>query len=542
MKNQPTTSESGAIPRFLGAKGIAVILPVLLLLSIHSSRAGSATWLASPATRDWNTATNWTEGGPPNGSGDAATFDVSTITRVPISEETEVNEILFNAGASAFAIRPKILLQISGVGITNNSGIMQNFVAAVAGHHGGAIIFTNSATAGNLTNFTINGSDGIMGGSTFLQFRNNSTAGSGTFINNPGTTGGTVFGLTDFFESSTAGNGTFINNGGAVSGAEGGITRFEVNSTAGSATIINNGATTSGATGGITQFYSPADAGSSTLIANRGQQGGGGGLIQFNGGTGGRARVEVFGDGRLDISGNEGDVATGSIEGDGLVSLGAFSLTVGSNNLSTTFSGEIQDGGIYGGSGGSLTKSGRGKLTLRNASTYTGGTTVSGGLLRVTNTTGSATGAGSVQVNGGTLGGTGIITGAVTVGAGSSGAIILPGNSATAPGLLTINSALTFNSLATYNCVLDRITLVSGEISALEVIINGGASFTFLDVSTGTLTVGTVFTVINNTSVNSIFGTFSNLADGSVFASNGNNFQASYEGGDGNDLTLTVVP
>ena len=26
--------------------------------------AGSATWLASPATGDWNTATNWTAGGP----------------------------------------------------------------------------------------------------------------------------------------------------------------------------------------------------------------------------------------------------------------------------------------------------------------------------------------------------------------------------------------------------------------------------------------------------------------------------------------------
>jgi len=36
--------------------------------------------------------------------------------------------------------------------------------------------------------------------------------------------------------------------------------------------------------------------------------------------------------------------------------------------------------------------------------------------------------------------------------------------------------------------------------------------------------------------------TFSNLADGSIFTSNGNNSQADYQGGDGNDLTLTVVP
>ena len=36
--------------------------------------------------------------------------------------------------------------------------------------------------------------------------------------------------------------------------------------------------------------------------------------------------------------------------------------------------------------------------------------------------------------------------------------------------------------------------------------------------------------------------TFSNLADGAIVNVNGNNLQASYEGGDGNDLTLTVVP
>jgi hypothetical protein len=48
--------------------------------------------------------------------------------------------------------------------------------------------------------------------------------------------------------------------------------------------------------------------------------------------------------------------------------------------------------------------------------------------------------------------------------------------------------------------------------------------------------------VISNTSVNPISGTFSNLADGAIVNVKGNNLQASYTGGDGNDLTLTVVP
>jgi hypothetical protein len=48
-------------------------------------------------------------------------------------------------------------------------------------------------------------------------------------------------------------------------------------------------------------------------------------------------------------------------------------------------------------------------------------------------------------------------------------------------------------------------------------------------------------TLITNTSANPISGTFSNLPDGGIVTINGNNFQASYSGGDGNDLTLTVV-
>ena len=59
---------------------------------------------------------------------------------------------------------------------------------------------------------------------------------------------------------------------------------------------------------------------------------------------------------------------------------------------------------------------------------------------------------------------------------------------------------------------------------------------------TRNLKQGLTLTVISNTSASPISGTFSNLADGEIVSVNGNNLQASYEGGDGNDLTLTVVP
>jgi len=542
----------------------ATAILTLLLATANSSFAGSATWSARPATGNWSTASNWTPATVPNGPNDTATFATSNIRFVAPEGATQVNGIVFNPGASQFTIALlTTTLTISGVGITNNSGITQNFApgpgeidftnSATAGGsdvvftNAGNVQFFNTSSAGNVT-FTNNGAvkffdtstagDVNLNNNAEILFQGNSTAGNGTFTN----TGG---GIVIFSDQATGGDATFINAGGAVSGGGGGSIIFN-SGTAGNATFTNNGGAVSGAFPGETLF-NPGDAGDATLIANGGLGGGAGGLIVFSsaGGvsTGGTARVEVFGNGNLDISQQTTlGLTTGSIEGDGLVFLGGVNLTVGANNLSTTFSGLIQDGGVSGGTGGSLTKMGNGKLTLSNANTYSGGTTVTKGTLLVRNKTGSATGTGAVQVNAGTLGGTGKINGAMTVGAGTtSGAILLAGNSATNPGTLTINNTLTFNSLSTYKCVLNRTRAKASEVSALGVTINSNVPFTFVDTGTGTLATGTVFTVIKNTSANPILGRFSNLFDGSVFTSNGNNFQASYTGGDGNDLTLTVV-
>ena len=88
----------------------------------------------------------------------------------------------------------------------------------------------------------------------------------------------------------------------------------------------------------------------------------------------------------VDFSGTSGpsgntQITAGSIEGAGTYFLGSNQLTVGSNNLSTTVSGEIQDGGSFGGSGASLVKVGTGTLTLSGNNSYTGATTISAGTL-----------------------------------------------------------------------------------------------------------------------------------------------------------------
>jgi hypothetical protein len=635
----PTTNPllTTGISRYSPFRHFFVAAAILLLLTSARSNAGIlAEWQTNPLNGNWNNNANWSPAAP-NGPSDSAFFEPSSITNVSITANTQVASIVFDSGANAFTITasPALFLTISGNGITNISGITQNFVTAGSSSIGGGFIgFTNSATAGSMTVVTNNGGAVNAGAGGETIFFSTSTAGGATLTNNGGTVNGADGGVILFDDSSTASGATITNNGGAASMARGSITAFQGTSTASSARITNNGSTFSvtaggetlfannssagGATisngaslvtgggfgetffqnsstagnatiinsggmpnalGGETSFINTSSAGSATiinsgntgtqglagftgfvdsstaagatLIANGGTSGGFGGAIFFgNDSTGGMARAKVFGNGtgdstngNLDISShNAPEVTIGSLEGTGAVFLGARNLTVGSNNLSKTFSGVIQDGGLNGGSGGSLTKTGKGKLSLTKANTYTGGTTVNGGTLLVKNKTGSGTGPAAVQVNAGTLGGTGIINGAVTVGTGTtSGAILLGGNSATAPGTLTMNNTLTFNSLSTYKCVLNRGTPKASTVAVLGVTINSNAPFTFVDNGTAILPVGTIFTVINNTSANPIFGRFSNLAGGSTFTSNGNTFKVSYTGGTGNDLTLKVV-
>jgi len=93
----------------------------------------------------------------------------------------------------------------------------------------------------------------------------------------------------------------------------------------------------------------------------------------------------------------------------------------------------------------------------------------------------------------------------------------------------------------TYIYRLDTKRAVSDEVIAKKVVIDNGAKFSFRPSGNNPLTLGQVFTVISNSAATSIAGTFHNLADGTVVTVNGNNLLASYTGGDGNDLTLTVV-
>jgi autotransporter-associated beta strand protein len=212
---------------------------------------------------------------------------------------------------------------------------------------------------------------------------------------------------------------------------------------------------------------------------------------------------------------------------------------IGANNRSTEFDGTIAAGGTY---IGSLTKVGTGTLTLTGANTYTGATTIVSGGLEVNNTAGSGTGSAAVKVSGGTLSGRGIISGKVTVGTGSgTGGIIAPSQGASNPTTLTLQDQLIFQPNGSYLYRLNTNKASADQVIANGVTIKSGALFNFKTVANKKLTTGTVFTAISNTSATPISGTFANLADGSTVTLGANKLQVNYEGGDGNDLTLTVL-
>jgi autotransporter-associated beta strand protein len=152
------------------------------------------------------------------------------------------------------------------------------------------------------------------------------------------------------------------------------------------------------------------------------------------------------------------------------------------NTAPTTFSGVVQNGGIQ--------KFGTGQLSLNSVTgnTYTGGTVVNAGILNVNNTSGSGTGAGTVQVAAaGTLSGNFSISGAALV-----NGTLSPGNSV---GTANFGSSLTLGAAA--NTLLeiesassfDRITVaglftLDGTVNIATIngfIIQAGMSFDFID-------------------------------------------------------------
>jgi len=183
-------------------------------------------------------------------------------------------------------------------------------------------------------------------------------------------------------------------------------------------------------------------------------------------------------------------VKIGSLSGITGSTVGAGIWQIGSDDRNAIFSGSFN-------TGATVTKLGTGSWTLTGASTTASTFTINGGKVIVTNTTGSATGTGTVYVNNtGTLSGTGILGGGVVLNSGSN---LMPGNNAI--GTLTFGSNLVMQTgskttIKVTGSTNDKLVVVGSIIlkGTLE-MVNQGAAYQ----------AGNSFTICSATSISGQF-------------------------------------
>lgn len=224
-----------------------------------------------------------------------------------------------------------------------------------------------------------------------------------------------------------------------------------------------------------------------------------------------------------------------SLSGSGTVTGSGASLatlTLGGNNASFSFAGNMQNGGA---GGLAVVKTGSGTMTLTGNKAYTGGTTVSAGTLRNNGTLASAV---SVE-SGATLGGTGTFNGLVTT---QAGAHLSPGNSL---GTVTFSAGLNLAEGAMLDFELGDPAGTPGLDSDLIVVTAGtltgstGAGGVVINLSNTGAFGGGVYSLISYAGATPADFDLNDFAVGS--APSGYSYSFSF-GTNAVQLTATAIP
>ena len=357
------------------------------------------------------------------GSGTAATLRLGAANVIPNGTGTGNVSLSATSGGSA-------TLDLNGFseavgGLTDNGVGTRTITSGIAGavtltfgdnnattafggvvQNGSGTVAVSKSGAGEVQ--LMNTASTFSGGTTVtagLLRATDLTLGAGGLTLN----GGTLFNV------AASGGGTYFDNnfGKTISlGASGGLIRSGWGDTtisgqitgAGALTIVNDGAVilTNPANdyGGNTILGAGGSGANATLrlgASNVIPNGAGKGNVTFNASSGGTALFDLNGFSETINGLSSGGAGTNTVNN--TTGAGAVTLTVGDNNATSTYVGTIQN------SAGSLrlVKTGSGEFLLQNgANTYTGGTEITGGLLRGSDSTLGAA-AGSLTLNGGSL-------------------------------------------------------------------------------------------------------------------------------------------
>jgi fibronectin-binding autotransporter adhesin len=290
---------------------------------------------------------------------------------------------------------------------------------------------------------------------------------------------------------------------GNLTGANGGV-------------ITNNGSAvatlTTGGTGtvnetlqdGSKQLAFAVTGGTTTLAASNTYTGG----TTVTGGTLKTTAAGALGAGSLTVNGGtlnlDGVSPTGVTTFNGTSGGTVTNTTGGTQTLSTsaggTYAGVMQDGNATFGNLLAFQVTGGAMALTGNSNSYSGGTTVSGGSLKLANTSGSATGSGGVALGAATLTGTGSASGAVAASGASGSSVITPATTTTT-GDLSLGSVASTSGL-TMDFAFDNTGGVNSELILTNggLSVTGGLTFNLYDLGQDAMTPGTIYTLISGTS------------------------------------------
>nr|WP_225561683.1 autotransporter domain-containing protein [Rhodanobacter sp. DHB23] len=271
------------------------------------------------------------------------------------------------------------------------------------------------------------------------------------------------------------------------------------------------------AAGGIADLSGSNTYTGATQVAN-------GGWLALAGPGSIAASSSVQVDGILDVSRTWQPTALQSLSGTGLVQLGDTTLDL--TNASSSFGGQITDGGIGGGIGGSLVVSG-GRETLTGSNTYTGATGVgASAALDVEGSLASGVVNLGMLVDNGSIHGN-VVDGGLLLGHGSIGGslaatgIVAPGNGPGQYQTLAVAGNYTQAARSSYLVQLDpaqagvssliavggSATLASGAGIGLSSVSAGlyqtGARYTVLDAGTG---LSGHYQLVGDTALSAVLG------------------------------------
>jgi fibronectin-binding autotransporter adhesin len=401
---------------------------------------GGSVTLASGATVNLvNGSTGTLTVGSLSATGDALTFEIGTS--VGVSDKIAAGSLTIGAGTTTITIDNLNNLASGGQTLADGNYTLLTYGGTATGSLGNFSLSTTSldgktlslstSTSGQIILVVADGSGVTDTGTDYFN-------GTGTDLTQaPAYDTGLTTGTATPTAPSASSNLFFsaARNSSVTSGTVG--SNLEVNS-------VNFG------TGGTKSTFAVSGSGTITIDA-----------AGVNGNTAGSGITIASGGGSASIS---NAVVLGRDE----------SLAPADPSSTLTMSGQIS--GAH-----QLTKSGAGTVILSNASgnSYSGGTAVTSGRLLVTNTSGSGTGTGAVSLTGTTaiLGGSGKISGGITL---SSGGMLYSGATASAvttgPGTgavngttggMTLSSALNVNG-ATLSFALSNTATSSYTSPALS--------------------------------------------------------------------------